>query len=309
MELISVVIPVYNRAQVLPETLDSVLSQTYTNWECIIIDDGSIDETPAIIEKYIKKEPRFYSIKNKDTGNAARARNLGIQAAKGKFIQFLDSDDVLADNKIQEQITMYNSSSNSLAITTCPWEFFEKVSDKITVDLKKPDFRSFDDIEEYFDLIGKIGGFYPPHCFLIPRQVIEMVGYWNENLSLNDDGEFFFRCMINSSKIIFCKDTYVRYRNKSRVKDNVSILNSEKKAISLVNSWKIIEVLYITKFGDQKENLYLQKKKQSVYSEIKRTFPYLIQNNKCFFRNELKSDTLSKRINNFSKRLKRRLKR
>lgn len=308
MSLVSIIIPVYNRAQILPETLDSVISQTYSQWECIIIDDNSTDHTFGVIEKYVETDKRFIPIKNTtDSKGASVARNLGLQKAKGDYIQFLDSDDILANNKIEEQIKKLGLQMVNNKLAVCAWEFFYKASDTVAINMDQPDFKSFDNIEKYFNLIGKIGGFYPPNCFLIPKIVIEKAGYWNENLTLNDDGEFFFRCLINSSGIIFCNKTYVRYRNKSENADNLSLLNSQEKAESLLNSWKIIEALYFTKF-ETEQHPYLLRKKQSVYSELKKTYPSLIYKNKCFFKKEIREDTFIKRIKKFSKRVKRRFK-
>lgn len=100
---VSVIVPCYNQAQFLAETLDSVLAQTYENWECIIVNDGSTDNTEAIAMEYCKIDKRFYYVKQLNQGRCV-ARNLGINIAKGEYIQFLDSDDILLPNKLECQI-------------------------------------------------------------------------------------------------------------------------------------------------------------------------------------------------------------
>ena len=95
--LVSIIIPTYNRAHFIGETLDSLLAQTYQNWECIVVDDGSTDTTPEIMEEYISKDTRFkYCLRPSEHlpgGNGAR--NYGLNKAKGDYIIFFDSDDLM----------------------------------------------------------------------------------------------------------------------------------------------------------------------------------------------------------------------
>lgn len=103
MSKVSIIIPTYNYGFVLNETLDSVLGQTYQNWECIIVDDGSTDNTPEIVKAYIEKDYRFlYFVQ--ENGGVSLARNKGIELATGDFIQFLDGDDLLSPKKLFHQI-------------------------------------------------------------------------------------------------------------------------------------------------------------------------------------------------------------
>lgn len=92
--LISVIVPCYNQAQYLDECLQSVLDQTYTNWECIIVNDGSPDNTEEVALEWTEKDPRFIYLK-KENGGVASARNFGIERAKGEWILPLDGDDKL----------------------------------------------------------------------------------------------------------------------------------------------------------------------------------------------------------------------
>jgi glycosyltransferase involved in cell wall biosynthesis len=91
--LVSCIIPTYNREKFLPDSIDSVLKQTYKNWELIIVDDRSTDGTKKLIEKYMKKDKRIKYVKNKHKQGPAGARNQGVELAKGEYIAFLDSDD------------------------------------------------------------------------------------------------------------------------------------------------------------------------------------------------------------------------
>ncbi|MDQ1159699.1 glycosyltransferase involved in cell wall biosynthesis [Chryseobacterium sp. SORGH_AS 447] len=90
--LISIIIPAYNQAPYLDECLQSVHRQTFTNWECIVVDDGSMDDTESIVQNWVKKDRKFKYYK-KQNGGVSAARNLGIKEAKGKWILLLDGDD------------------------------------------------------------------------------------------------------------------------------------------------------------------------------------------------------------------------
>ena len=103
-QLVSIVTPTYNCSKFIVETIKSVQSQTYENWEMLIVDDCSTDNTKDVIDDYLKKDNRIkYYCLDKNSG-AAAARNAALQMAKGRWIAFLDSDDLWSDNKLERQI-------------------------------------------------------------------------------------------------------------------------------------------------------------------------------------------------------------
>jgi len=305
--LVSIIIPTYNRAGVIAETLESVLLQTYQNWECIIIDDTSTDNSFEIINNYIKRDSRFKFIvkNNKRKKGASASRNIGIENSAGDYIQFLDSDDLLHTEKIEYQISLLNEN-DGFAISTCQWERFEISTKEIESFQTKADYKHFDDTEEYFKTIGKYGGFFPPEAFLISRELINFSGFWNENLTNNDDGEFFFRIISNASKIIFAQKSIVYHRKVVQGNQNLSELDSNEKLYSLINSWKIIEALYVVRYNNQNSD-YINKKKEAVYNSLKKKNKFIIKENKFFFKNEIKQDNLSLKLKKLIKKIKLRL--
>ena len=114
--LISVVIPAYNAEQFLDETLESVLSQTYENWECIIVNDGSTDKTESIAKKWCKKDSRF-RLTNKENGGLSSARNWGIKESKAEYIAFLDADDILTPDSLEVRINVLIEQNVDLVAT------------------------------------------------------------------------------------------------------------------------------------------------------------------------------------------------
>jgi glycosyltransferase involved in cell wall biosynthesis len=93
---ISIIIPVYNVEKYLRECLNSVVAQTFTDWECILVDDGSKDSSPAICDEYAQRDPRFTVI-HKENGGPSKARNAGLDIARGEWISFIDADDWVDD--------------------------------------------------------------------------------------------------------------------------------------------------------------------------------------------------------------------
>ncbi|UPQ79674.1 glycosyltransferase [Flavobacterium azooxidireducens] len=117
--LISIIIPTYNRAHLIGETLDSVLAQTYENWECIIVDDGSQDDSEAVILEYAKQNSkfRFYHRPENRPKGANACRNFGLQNAKGDYIVFFDSDDLMTKDHLEVKITAITKNQCDYVIT------------------------------------------------------------------------------------------------------------------------------------------------------------------------------------------------
>lgn len=106
--------PVYNSETFLEQAIQSVILQTYSDWELIIVDDGSRDQSVQIAQKYSEKDGRIRFIRSSENRGAAAARNLGIHEAKGRFIAFLDSDDLWLPNKLKVQFEAFNKMEASL---------------------------------------------------------------------------------------------------------------------------------------------------------------------------------------------------
>jgi glycosyltransferase involved in cell wall biosynthesis len=122
---VSVVIAVYNGAKYISETLESILNQTYTNWECIVVDDGSTDDTCRIIENFISKDKRFKIIKT-DGGNGPYiAANIGIKASDSKYIARTDADDILLPKRIETQVSLLEIDTSINIIGSFHYYLFE----------------------------------------------------------------------------------------------------------------------------------------------------------------------------------------
>lgn len=165
--LVSIIVPCYNQANYLEETLNSILQQEYINWECILVNDGSNDDSESIILSWLVKDSRFryYSIPN---GGVSVARNYGLQQAKGDFIQFLDADDLLAATKLS--LSVYEMQSNNVDVVCTNYDRF-----KDTISNSLGTFSSLEKFEFNFNNIARYwnAGFtIPIHCFLFKRKVM-----------------------------------------------------------------------------------------------------------------------------------------
>jgi teichuronic acid biosynthesis glycosyltransferase TuaG len=113
----TIITPIYNAEDFLADSLDSILNQSYQNWEAILINDNSTDRSLDIAKHYESLDCRFKIINKKESGGAAKTRNAGIELAKGRYIAFLDSDDIWLANKLEIQISFMKSHNVDFSFT------------------------------------------------------------------------------------------------------------------------------------------------------------------------------------------------
>ena len=211
--LVSVIIPTYNRARFIWETLQSVLSQSYRPMEVLIIDDGSTDNTAEVVEQWqnrVRAEKGllvkyFYQV-NMGPGSA---RNYGLLESRGQYIQFLDSDDLLSRNKISAQIEALRSNLDCQA-AYCAWRtLFDGGIFKYGPYYQTAAAGSRDEM-----LRGYIADtwFLPHHSYLFTRTAIITVGPWDTNLVLQDDADYLIRMLFNQVCFKYVPSVHVDYR-------------------------------------------------------------------------------------------------
>lgn len=134
--LVSIVMPNYNGEKYLKATIESVLAQTYTNWELLFVDDCSTDNSIKIIEGFAKQDKRIFLIRQKENKGVAHARNVGIAEARGEYIALLDSDDIWEKEKIEKQKRLMEEENASIAY--CSYDFIDDEGKKIKKTFKVP---------------------------------------------------------------------------------------------------------------------------------------------------------------------------
>lgn len=240
--LISIIIPTYNRASILSQTLDSVLSQTYTNWECVIVDDGSTDTTDKLLLEYCMLDSRFKYFKRPADAlkGSNTCRNLGFEFSKGEFIKWLDSDDVLSQDLLASQINAVSKySEEKYILVTSKWNYFVDTINGIN-SKKEEIYKNYDNGFNLISDFGNFNTFLPPHVYLVRREIIAKSGQWNECLLINQDGEFFTRVLLNTKKVIHAEEGVAYYRY-SFSDENVSRFSTLDKCRDSIISWILID--------------------------------------------------------------------
>lgn len=207
--LVSVITPTYNRGEILKETIQSVLNQTYHNFEYIIVDDGSTDNTKEIVQSFQDKRIKYIS--QQHVGTPASGRNTGIKNAKGEFIAFLDSDDIWFPQKLEIQLKEFQKNADFLILATngivIPKRPYRKY-----LSIKKNLVVSFRDL-----IVNKIIPIINSSV-LIKRTAIEAVGLIDEEhfIRASEDYDYWLRILkYRDNSILVLKQILVKYRAHS----------------------------------------------------------------------------------------------
>lgn len=198
---VSVVIPCYNMANYLPDAVVSVVAQTYPGWEMVIVDDGSTDDTPAMIESLQKKYPtrRIRSVRQENAGLPA-ARNAGIRVATGEFVLPLDADDVLLPDALKRLLAVLDEHP----------EIGIAYPDYIKLGLEAGTVFAIP-TEEYYDPQRALNGL--PYCSLYRHTVWEQVGGYDvEMRGAIEDWEFWLHCLEHGVKALHVQEPLFAYR-------------------------------------------------------------------------------------------------
>jgi hypothetical protein len=236
--------PAYNAGKYIAQAIDTIIRQTYTHWELIIVNDGSTDNTEACITQFT--DPRIKLINMPNRG-AASARNTAYQHAAGSYIMFFDADDYIPSNFISTQLARLSGEKN--AIVLADWaRFYGNDTKNMASESILHDEMSADQwIREYWYQCNPMTN---PGRALIPHQLIEKAGGWDETLSLNDDLEFFTRIMLKADKILFNHEALLGYRSGI---GGLSALKGTSALQSLFNSIHMATSMALASYGDQKD--------------------------------------------------------
>ncbi|MBC6112167.1 glycosyltransferase family 2 protein [Pedobacter fastidiosus] len=286
--LVSIIIPVYNAEKLLAIAIESAINQSYSNCELLIIDDGSTDQSFFIAQKYISDQVRIIKQDNK---GASAARNHGINRAKGDYIQFLDADDFLHQDKIRLQLELIEEKDDTLGLG--PTAYFNDGENLFSPTIEKEWFS--DGTNNPVDFLTKLygarlvgenyGGMIQPNSWLVPKSLIEKAGPWNEELTLDDDGEFFCRVILASKGIVYAQES-INYYRKFKSNDNLSSLTTDQAFRSAIKSTQL-KYSHLSKKLDQKlldkifSRLYwaiaveLYPKNLKLYKEVKKIITQL----------------------------------
>lgn len=232
--LVSIIIPSYNRADLIGETLDSIFVQTYKNWECIVVDDRSRDHTAQVVRKYVEQDSRFrYHLRPDHKPKGANAcRNYGFELSKGNYINWFDSDDLMKPNFLEKKL-------NAIKDLNCDYVISK------TVGFKHPDVDStIEDYSEFYTFNS-----YPLTHYNYVSQLVNWLTYdffckrnlvshirFNENLKSAQEYNFFAKVSLKSidygliDEVLTLRrlhsDTITQAKNKNRLEHNSQYFRS-----------------------------------------------------------------------------------
>jgi glycosyltransferase involved in cell wall biosynthesis len=183
---LSVIIPTYNRAHLVGRAIQSVLDQTYQDFELIIVDDGSTDNTEEVVKSFNDKRVRY--IKHERNKGVSAARNTGIKATRSKYIAFQDSDDIWQPEKLKKQMAAFSSAPSKCGVVYTG--FFRRVEGGIKIYIPPPTIAQKEG-DIYNSLLK--GNFVAPPAAVVKRECLEKVGVFDEHLPLFEDWDLWIR--------------------------------------------------------------------------------------------------------------------
>lgn len=205
--MVSILIPAFNAQDWIGATLKSALAQTWHRKEIIVVDDGSTDQTLSIAQHFASEGVLVISQKNQ---GAAAARNRALSVSQGEYIQWLDADDLLAYDKIEKQMEIFEKHGNTRTIVSSAWGMFifrphkaKFVPTALWCDLSPV---------EWLVLKMEHNLYMQTATWLVSRELTDAAGPWDTKLLGDDDGEYFCRVIINSDRIQFVPGARVFYR-------------------------------------------------------------------------------------------------
>jgi glycosyltransferase involved in cell wall biosynthesis len=200
---VSAIVPCYNQAQYLPDALASVLAQTFQDWECIIVNDGSPDNTAGVAREWLARDSRFRYIE-KPNGGLSSARNRGLQEATGEYVHFLDSDDYVAPGFYSAMVRGLESEPAAcLAFTG--WSLVDSVGDVLTSDqVVNPDY------DWYHFMLQRC--LCPCHAIVCKKELFDLVGNFDESLRSCEDWDMWLRIAATGRDLVQVEGHFVYYR-------------------------------------------------------------------------------------------------
>lgn len=227
-DLISVIMPAYNAEKYIEEAICSIKEQTYSNWEMIIIDDGSNDSTAQIVLKHVKSDNRIRMISRENKGLVS-SLNEGIESAAGKFIARMDADDICDSTRLKKQISyLWNHPEVHLVGTNVSMFFEENVRSDLKELSKKNETLWNEEIDSFNRFESNMEGFKIVHAtWMIRKELFDYIGKYH--MTATEDAEFLFRTIINGFNIDKVPEKLYQYRIRNESKSDEDRRGNEHK--------------------------------------------------------------------------------
>lgn len=269
MNLISVIIPCYNAEKYLAECLDSIINQTFKNWEIICVNDGSTDSTLKILEGYSIKFPQKIFVISIPNSGASTARNQGLKIAKGNFIQFVDADDIIAPDKFEKQMAGFEDKIDFVVS--------DRILKNVNLTQRIEEFNFSDvNINPLQTAITKIIITGNP---IYRKEAVDIIGGYNANLKSSQDWDFHIRMVLADFKIKYVPGIF--YINR-KVEGSIS------------NNWIKVSIDAAELIIGLKNDL---KKSPLLNEAIKQHIAQIYMNSAIFTKDKMQSERFLKELN------------
>lgn len=233
---ISVIIPTYNRADLLPRAINSVLNQTFQDFELIIVDDGSTDNTKQVVQEFQNKDSRIKYIWQENSGGPAGPRNIGIRHSEGEYIAFLDSDDEWLLEKLEKQLKLFkNSKKKNLGFVGCNALI---VNEKTGIK-KKYNTPTYHNDEIFFKKLLENNFIYSVGSLMIRKEVFNNIGLYDESLTTGEDWDLILRIAQKYSFDFIPKSLFIHhFHSSASLTNNVSVVIWDKNLRRILEKHK-----------------------------------------------------------------------
>jgi glycosyltransferase involved in cell wall biosynthesis len=227
--LISIIIPTYNRASMLDAVLNSIHEQSYTNWECLVVDDGSTDTSKETVRQWIARDPRIKWLERPSSKKkgANACRNFGLEKSQGSYINWFDSDDLFLTTKLEKQVSRLEDTDYECCI--CMTERYDAVQKK-SFGLRAEGITSDDILNDYiqFNIFWTTGAPLWRKSFLLENNLT-----WDEDLQQSQDYDFHIRAISTSTHYCTIDEVLEQIVRHEQNMSN-AVLDSHDKILSNV---------------------------------------------------------------------------
>ena len=245
---VSIIIPTYNRANLLSRAIKSVLNQTFKDFELIIVDDGSTDNTRQVVEGFQKRDPRIKYIWQENFGGPAKPINAGLKVAQGEYIAFIESDDEWLPEKLERQLEIFqNSKKEDLGFVGCN----VLIVNEKTKTTKVYNILNYDNKILEKLLAGEFFSNFSTH--MVKREVMNIIGLLDENLKLSADQDICLR-IAKRYNFDFVSTPLIKYHVHE---ENISMKSSYNKQLT---DW-----------------LYILRKHQGLYKRYPKIYSHVLR--------------------------------
>jgi glycosyltransferase involved in cell wall biosynthesis len=289
--LVSIIIATYNREKLILRSIESAIKQSFKDFEILIIDDGSTDNTYHLIKEICRRDKRLKYIYQENKGWPS-AYNNGILNSNGKYIAFLDSDDEWLPEKLEKQVAFLENDKNFDGVT-CYGNIILDDKEKIKLGVLK----QLDDYNN--QLKNLINGDFPPipSSLLLKKEIFEKVGYYDEFLKLSADSDMMIRILKAGFKIGVIKEVlfnyYIHKQNltgitaeakiksiNQRINETIYILNKHKEIYDQYSKAKSLMLRYLSTFykliNDKQKSFYYAKEAFNINKSLRNIIHFIL---------------------------------